>query len=326
MADTGYSIQQLDNSNYSLLVPLMKDCFAMEVSPEYFKWKYFDNPAGRCIGFLAIEKRTNEGAAFYGAMPQKYIVDEKEMTVYQACDTMTHTKHRKKSLYPILARECYRVLQDQNNFSMIGIGGSVQSFPVLKHFGWKIIFNFKSYFKPRLFCRFYFFKKYPPEKFVLESSLDPLEKIITYQQPSSKIRSPRNLTHYKWRISNPNYNYQIVSYRPKSGINGFIIYYVQNNKIFLFDFIFSNEAARRALTWYLSKTVVRNNYKGIIAFCQEDGDQSRQLKKSGFVSNPFKKGPLSGRPPFLIYGDEETMAKFSDAAKWSITAYDYDAS
>src|SRR3977135_694052 len=104
---------------------------------------------------------------------------------------MTHTRHRNKSLYPVLAQQCYRFLQDQNNFSMIGIGGSTQSFPVLKHFGWKIIFNFKSYFKPKLFCRFYLLKKYSSEQFVLESSLDPLEKIITDQPPSVKIRSPR---------------------------------------------------------------------------------------------------------------------------------------
>jgi len=326
MPDAGYSIQRLDDSNYSLLVPLMKDCFAMDVTPGYFKWKYFDNPAGRCIGFLATEKKSNTGAAFYGAMPQKYLVDGKEVTLYQACDTMTHTKHRKKSLYPMLAQECYRFLQNQNTFSMIGIGGSVQSFPVLKHFGWKIIFNFKSYFKPNFFCRFYFLKNYSPEKFVLESSLDPLEKIITGQPPSSEIRSPRNLAHYKWRISNPNYKYQVVSYRKKDTVSGFIVYYILGNKIFLFDFIFIDGAARRALLWYLSKMVVQTNYKGIIAFCQEGGYQSRELKKSGFVSNPFKEGPLSERPPFLIYGDEVTMTKLSRADKWSVTAYDYDAS
>lgn len=326
MSDAGYIIQQLDISNYPLLVPLMKDCFNMDVNAGYFKWKYFDNPAGLCIGFLAIEKETNNGVAFYGAMPQKYLVEGKEVTIYQACDTMTHTKHRKKSLFPVLAQECYRLLKDQNNSFMISIGGSAVTFPVLKYLGWKPIFNFKIYFKPAFLCRLYFLRKYSPENFVLESSPDSVEKLIIDQRSSSKIRSPRNLVHYRWRISNPNYNYQIVSCRTKTAISGFIVFYVQNNKIFLFDFIFTNANARRALLWYLSKIVVKNNYKGIIAFCQQNELQSRQLIRSWFVSNPFKKGPLSERPPFLINGEELMMTKFSSADKWSITAYDYDAS
>ncbi|HKC37284.1 MAG TPA: GNAT family N-acetyltransferase [Chitinophagaceae bacterium] len=325
MSEGGYAIQQLDFSNYALLVPLMKDCFGMDVTADYFKWKYFDNPAGHCVGFLAIEKTTNTCVAFYGAIPQKYLVNGEKRTLYQACDTMTHTRHRKKSLFPILAQECYKFLKDQNKFFMIGIGGVAQSFPVLKHFGWKIIFNFRIYFKLNFACQFYLFKKYASGKFVSENPIDLLEKFFADQPSSSRINSPRDTGHYKWRINNPNYNYQIVSFRAENAITGFVAYFIQNNKIFLFDFIFNNTRARKALLWYLSKTVVKNNYKGIIAFCQERGLQSRQLKKGGFMSNPFKKGPLSGKSPFLLYGDDAIMTKFSDPDKWSVTAYDYDA-
>lgn len=325
MSETGFFIQQLDHSNYSLLIPLMKDCFGMDVSDDYFKWKYFDNPAGPCVGFIAIERKTNKGISFYGAMPQKYVVDGKETILYQACDTMTHTQYRKKGLYPILARECYAYLKKQDNFFLIGIGGSAQSFPVLKHFGWRIIFHFRSYFKPRIFCKFYFLKKYATDRFVAEDSLDPLKDLITDRVPSSAIRSPRNLAHYKWRISNPNFHYKIVSYREKNIINGFIVFYVQNNKILLFDFKFADQASQKALSWHLARVVVKGNYKGIVSFCQEGGPQSRQLKKSFFVSNPFKKGPLSEKPPFLIYADETIMTKYADPEKWRITAYDYDA-
>jgi len=60
MSDTGFFIQPLDYSNCSLLIPLMKDCFGMDVSVAYFKWKYFDNPAGPCVGFIAIEKKNKK--------------------------------------------------------------------------------------------------------------------------------------------------------------------------------------------------------------------------------------------------------------------------
>ncbi len=325
MSDTGFFIQQLDHSNYSLLVPLMKDCFGMDVSDDYFKWKYFDNPSGPCIGFIAREGKTNKVISFYGAIPQKYMVDGRETIIYQACDTMTHTQFRKKGLYPILARECYAYLKKRNNFFMIGIGGSAQSFPVLKHFGWRVIFHFRSYFKPKFFCSFYFLRKYASERFVAEDSLDPLKVLITDQVSSSAIMSPRNLDHFKWRISNPNFQYKIVSCRKKDIIRGFIVFYVQNNKILLFDFNFADRSAQKALSWYLSRVVVKNNYKGIVSFCQEGSFHSRLLKKSFFLSNPFKIGPLSEKPPFLIYADEAIMTKYADPGKWHITAYDYDA-
>jgi len=70
---------------------------------------------------------------------------------------------------------------------------------------------------------------------------------------------------------------------------------------------------------------VKNKYKGIVSFCQENGFESHLLKRNFFISNPFKKGPLSDKPPFLIYSDEETMEKFSSRDKWALTAYDYDA-
>ncbi|HMK25847.1 MAG TPA: GNAT family N-acetyltransferase [Chitinophagaceae bacterium] len=318
-------IQQLDLSNYPLLVPLMKDCFAMDVTADYFKWKYFDNPAGTCVGFMAIEKDTNQAVAFFGAMPQKYVLDGKEIKIFQGCDFMTHSQHRKKSLFPVLAKECYDYLKDRQNFFMISIGGTPRSLPVLKYFGWRILFKFKNYFKPNIFCRPYILKKYPANSFVTENSLDPLEELITDQPRLSKIKSPRNLEHYKWRISNPNYNYKIVSYRKADTKRGFVVYFVQNNKILLFDFVFKDADSKKALLWYLSKEVVKNKYKGIVSFCQENGFESHLLKRNFFISNPFKKGPLSDKPPFLIYSDEETMEKFSSRDKWALTAYDYDA-
>jgi hypothetical protein len=170
-----------------------------------------------------------------------------------------------------------------------------------------------------------FFKKYPSNSFVAESSIDLIKELITEQPRLSKIKSPRSPQHYKWRISNPNYNYKIVSYKKADAKKGFVVYFVQNNKILLFDFVFKDTDSKKALLWYLSKEVVKNKYKGIVSFCQEDSFESQQLKKSFFISNPFKKGPLSDKPPFLIYSDEEIMEKFSSPDKWALTAYDYDA-
>lgn len=326
MSKGGYTIRRLEMADCDLLVPLMKDSFGVTVAPGYFKWKYFNNPAGNCVGFIAIEKNSNIGVSFYGAIPQKYIVDGKERILYQACDTMTHTAHRKKGLYPVLARECYDLLKSSNEFFLIGIGGSPQSLPVLEHFGWKILFRFRNYFKPAIFCRSYVLKKYSINKFNTEDSLESLKELILNKKSEAGIYSPGDPLHYQWRVRNPNYKYQAISYRDKGIIQGYVVFYENNNKIFLFDFNFAKPGSRKALLWYLSRWVIKNKHKGIVSFCKENDSQSRELKKSMFISNPFRKGPLTEKPPFLILSDEQTMEKYSNAGLWHITAYDYDAS
>ncbi len=322
---SGYSLHRLDLSNYPLLVPLMKDSFGVDASAAYFKWKYFENPAGTCVGFLALDNKTNECVAFYGAIPQVYTRDGEEMIIYQACDTMTHTRHRKKSLFPILAQECYRYLKEQNLFFMIGIGGSERSLPVLAHFGWRTIFRFRNYFRPRLFCRLSFLKRYPSGKFARHRDINPILHLIGQQIPSGVIHGQRSPQQYAWRVQNPDNKYEILTYQNRNEISGYIIYYILYNRIYLFDFSFSDKRSGNALFWYLSREVVKQKYQGIMSFSQENGIHSRLLRKKGFVSNPFSKGPLSVKPPFLIYSDTDTMHRFMQPGQWHITAYDHDA-
>lgn len=63
MAD--YRFEKVDSSQFDSLIPLMRHCFGMEVNIEYFKWKFIDNPAGKFVGFAAIDEKTNETAAFF---------------------------------------------------------------------------------------------------------------------------------------------------------------------------------------------------------------------------------------------------------------------
>ena len=49
-----YHIKRIGAADFPMLIPLMKDCFGMDVNIDYFHWKYIDNPAGHFIGFVAI--------------------------------------------------------------------------------------------------------------------------------------------------------------------------------------------------------------------------------------------------------------------------------
>lgn len=319
-----YRIEQIGADKFRLLIPLMKDCFGMDVNIGYFHWKYIDNPAGHFIGFIAIENETNEVGAYYGVVPQNFIIDGKKQTIYQSCDTMTHSEHRRLGLFKMLALECFRYLEENNKLFIIGFGGS-QSTPGFLKFGWKHIFDFRYYFKPHLFCQAARMHSFSNENFKEVSDVSVLESFVSKPDQEKTIHSGRNVKHIGWRTNNPHFTYKIITFSQKEVIEGYVIFYVQKSKMILFDFRFSSNKAEKELLWYLSKEVIKFNYKGIIAYCQENGKYAKKLKRNAFVANPFKKGPLAERTPFIIFAPPDVIDKNSDASKWQMTSYDTDA-
>ena len=94
-----YKFEKLDSTRFDVLIPLMQDCFGMETSVDYFKWKFMENPAGHFVGFIATHEETGEVAAYYGVIPEDYLIKGEHRKIYQSCDTMTHSRHRRKGLF-----------------------------------------------------------------------------------------------------------------------------------------------------------------------------------------------------------------------------------
>jgi hypothetical protein len=224
----------------------------------------------------------------------------------------------------MLALECFRYLKEENKFFIIGFGGS-QSTPGFLKFGWKQLFDFRYYFKHSIFCHMARLSSFSTGSFKEENDFSKLQPLLDKVKQPAAIHSRRNVRHMTWRTNNPNYIYRTVSYSEGDTIEGYAIYYVLNEKMILFDFIFNTKKAEKGLLWYLSKEVLKNNYQGIIAFCQEKGDQAKLLQSNRFIKNPFKKGPLSEKTPFIFFASEEEMNKYSAHDKWQITGYDHDA-
>ena len=320
-----YNVRRIGSDDFDMLIPLMKDCFGMEVNIDYFEWKYVQNPAGSFIGFVAIEAESNEVGGYYGVIPQKFLIHGIEKTVYQSCDTMTHSKHRRQGLFKMLAQECYKFLKENNELFVIGFGGA-QSTPGFLKFGWKHVFDFKYYFKPAALCWLSFKGSFNENDFSEHSLGEGNESFFTKDIDNNNvILSNRSAAHIRWRTKNPNYDYKIVSFSEDNNNSGYVVYYVQNKKLILFDFLFFSRTAEKALLWFLSKLVKENHFKGIISFCQENGKQARELRRNSFMSNPFNKGPLSEKTPFIFYADDVVMDKYSSAEQWQITGYDHDA-
>lgn len=318
-----YTIKKLEADEFHLIVPLMKDCFGMDVNIQYFRWKFLENPSGPFIGFVAVHNESGEIGAYYGVIPETYRIEGAERTVYQSCDTMTHTGHRRRGLFQLLALHCYEYLRQQGKLFIVGFSGG-QSTPGFIKFGWKQVFYFKNYFIPRALCYLNTGFLTPADQLVAIGNVQEIAPLLD-KGVQAAVQSVRRPELVQWRYGNPRNEYKVQAYRKKDGFEGYVCYYVEGNKILLFDFHFKNGRARSALMGFLKRLAVKNGYKGIVAFARENSPTAAVLGRCGFLNNPFQKGPLHEKTPFIFYADEPTLQRLNNGESWFVESFDHDS-
>lgn len=315
-----YSIHKLEKKDFSILIPLMQDCFGMQVNIGYFEWKFQNNPAGFVEGYYAKDSN-GEIAAYYGVIPELYNVNGKKRIIYQSCDTMTHSHHRRKGLFQKLALHCYQCLKDEEKLFIIGFGGG-QSTPGFIKFGWKEIFQIRYFFYPSIFKYFQFSKHKTVDEIF---DYKKIEHITLLSNSDVTIHSIKSADIYQWRISNPLYNYKTIAIKGSNNVyESYLTYYEQGDKLILFDFYISNPYSGKNLFNSL-KSKLTSKHKGIISFLQENSKMSNLLYKYRFISNPFNRGPLHDKVPFILYATEDEMNLYIDPKNWQISSFDHDA-
>ncbi len=323
-----YRIELLNPDHFDRLIPLMKDSFGMNVSVDYFKWKFLQNPAGHFVGFVAISG-DNEYAAYYGVIPEVYNFGGSQRTIYQSCDTMTHSMHRRKGLFQRLAVSCYDYLRKEDRLFVIGFGGG-QSTPGFTKFGWKKVFDIHYLFRPRILSVFATLLKggsVSNHLEIIESKRSDVTIVLRTEIKDKRITQHVDDKFFQWRLSNPIRAYQIriVNNKATAKAVGYFIYYIENSKIILFDFFMNSSEARvqmiRSLD-FLSKDI---SAKGIVTIAQRGTQFFTDLRKSGFLVNPYTKGPLHERIPFIFYANEKELETYGKSENWKVVPLCHDS-
>jgi hypothetical protein len=324
-----YKIEQLANHEIDQLVPLMFDCFGMQVVPEYFIWKYLNNPVSGTAGFVA---KDNEGkiVAFEGLMPELYSIGNGKKVFFHSTDTMTHPLHRRKGLYQKIANAGFEFLRQQNNLFEFGFGGPMST-PLILKLGWKTLFDVPFYFKTHLQSLLNISVHFKIKGIeVIIKEIKNVEEIIPiiHKNQTNNIYKIINKEILVWKISNPRFNYSTFGiYDDKNNLAAYVIFYIQNNKIMLFDFGFSESERNfeRLFFAWLDKEVIRNKYNAIVTFSQSNTMFSQTLKRNGYISNKLGFGPLSYRLPFMVYTEEKTYNLVNNPQNWTVSPIYHDS-
>src|SRR4051812_2730833 len=244
---SAYKIEQLGPDQFDLLLPIMKDAFGKTVDIGYFRWKFIDNPAGSFLGFIA---RSPEGeiGAYYGVIPERYNVAGTTRTLYQSCDTMTHSQHRRRGLFQMLALHCYQHLRERGELFVIGFGGG-QSTPGFLKFGWRQLFDVRPFMLPSALCALKLLR--PPPSGITVRAVTRAEDIgplIGESDKTSAIYLIKDKRFLDWRLANPRRAYRILLSESAGKAAGYALVYVDDRKLWFLDlYAGGDHAAERAL-------------------------------------------------------------------------------
>ena len=292
-----YNISKIDESEFYKLIPLMQNAFGLSVNIDYFKWKFLQNPAGKFVGYIATKVKTNEIAAYYGVIPEKYISDGKSILFYQSCDTMTHSSHRRKGLFQKLALKCYEDLRSENKLNLYGFGGN-QSTPGFFKMGWKLQSTFIISTIPSFLC-------YSNTSNSVSFKSDIDEEIIyfiyNHNLKVKNFKKELDKDYLKWKFNNPLFKYYYIYIKNENKIESLIIYKIEYNSLVIID-VFGNKKIR-SLIHFLKNKVFELKLKGILYYINKK-NRFKYLK-FGFLFNPLRIGPLSERIPFITLSDQK---------------------
>jgi hypothetical protein len=323
-----YYIEKFDLADFDKLIVLKNHCFNWTVSDEYFSWKFRDNPAGPLVAFVAKEYGTDRIISYYNMLPEMYMIDGRETKIYQCCEAMTHADYRRQGLFNKLAIRTLQYLKDTDNFFVFGIGGPTSS-PGLLQIGMKEMFKICNFFKlkplVKLSAMFGGSSEYTLKEVTDLNELLPIFNANQNVRPITKIK---DLAFVKWRISNPRYQYKVLGCFKGTEVLGCAVYYKNDsNDYILFDLIVPSDSAKvkAQLIKGVERIIASTDFRALIGFTHKESQMGTALKKASFIVNPFDKGPLSFKNPFLMHTDEATFNRVNNPKLWNITSMDYDA-
>jgi GNAT superfamily N-acetyltransferase len=130
-----YRLKRVDNSDFPAIKELFWKVFKKKVSLHYLENKYDTSYVG--IKYIcSIAYYEDIPVAFYGAIPQKFTNNEREIFVAHACDSYTLPNHQRKGLHNALAKFAYEIMKE-NDMKYVYAFHSENTYRSTKKLGWK---------------------------------------------------------------------------------------------------------------------------------------------------------------------------------------------
>jgi len=308
-----YLIEPLTDAVFDELGPLMQDAFGHGGGREYFNWKYRQNPAGAAIGNIA-RAGSGEIAAFYGMIPEIFAFQGQARRVYQSCDTMTRSDHRRRGLFQRLAQKTYdEALAADPEFFAYGFGGPTST-PGFVKMGWTISEELPFLFQPFPLT---LLSQGRSKAQVTRSISAELIGLMKQAQPTTGPGISRDEQFLRWRFGNPHRQYEFVvaegAYAVFTRMEGFL---------FILDFWEQDRQSGSSVIGSLRGVSTDAWMKGLLTLSSARSQFADRLRGHFFIRNRLGRGPASQSTPFITFNSDP----FATASRaWTVNALDHDS-
>jgi predicted GNAT family acetyltransferase len=257
-------------------------CFDFQtISKDFFKWKYFDNPAGEALvcGLFDGTKLIASGAL----LPELVDYQGSSKLIYKCTDLMTDPTHRGKGLAKKLVHNLTEQGLEKSDF-LYTICSKVATKSFLRA-DWSYID------KMIYFVRFPLFSilKKNTNIFYHRSNFDDVISSLNVPGRENEMKILKDIL--LWRVYNPKFRYGMYEL-VEQGISHFIVFSELNRSIQLVYFTtYSSEKILKMLFGRLHKDARKTNRK-VILLLPANTQYFSILIKKGYFTNLFSFGKM----------------------------------
>lgn len=207
-------IKKFKAGDEKAILDLFKLAFNKEMSMEYWKWRFQDNPfSDELMIHLMWEGDLLVG--HYAVSPVEMVVNGEVKKTALSMTTMTHPEYNGRGVFTQLSTSLYNELKDEHKYAMVwGFPNNNSHYAFIKNLKWKNLATI-----PMLSLKTANFKK-------IESELN-FEQHFNFTESLSKklssvnkaVRLNKTEKYLNWRyVDNPSSDYKIISINGESGI------------------------------------------------------------------------------------------------------------
>lgn len=258
---------------------LFEVCFNREISSEFLKWRYVDNPLEDILVCVAIEN--NKIIANYSVSPIKALIDGNYEKLALSMTTMTHPDFAGKGLFTKLANSVYEKMEELNYKAVMGFPNKNSHVAFVKKLGWRDIYEIPTLrleLSDAVIKGEYNLNVARDDEFKLDySELLVNEKINLYSSKESLI------WRFKMNPINKYKNYVIE----KGGkvIASVITKEFNNDEVDIVLMNYSNVELIKDLLNYVVHTSKKNSFNYINVWSSINSSEHETLERIGFINS-----------------------------------------
>lgn len=258
---------------------LFEVCFNREISSEFLKWRYVDNPLEDILVCVAIEN--NKIIANYSVSPIKALIDSNYEKFALSMTTMTHPDFAGKGLFTKLANSVYEKMEELNYKAVMGFPNKNSHVAFVKKLGWRDIYEIPTLrleLSDAVIKGEYNFNVVRDDEFKLDySELLVNEKINLY--------SSKELLIWRFKMNPINKYKNYVIEKDGKVLASVITKEFNNDEVDIVLINYSNIELLKDLLNYVVYTSKKNSFKYINVWSSTYSSEHEILERIGFINS-----------------------------------------